>query len=473
MSSGRKKTKLFFMLFLTLPLIAEEKASAILPANNVIPDVPKFSITYQDEDLLCAPTGLIRTKTRKDLVTYECQKRYADVKSQKLKDAEPGVAESRRLKEDVLNKIEQGSTYRVEIPLYDADSPRKARIIAERQLNDRPHGKYLRMLLPAKLYMSVRPQLLKSGEDGEIELKDGGSRAGFFYYYQFDNDMELIVQYEAGLDWDKETPFINALDASDSNRRLSYFALKYIDNTIVVGKFWSAYYDVAGFTDQYMTFGAQASGAFSTGSTNTGRADKMIQFRTDQGSYDAALQFQFKHDALRDWNVDYSYTMAGSLIYKGWKDIKLGASISYANFDGETTEMKDAGIDGDDWSSIVGLTYKNNDFSTHAVLSYMKNHTSDDQGIYFDSAGAELYMRYDIDESFRVAGGGNWLFPKDSDYDGKYSIKNVILSVQYTFGEKNFDDLVYVEVSLPQGKLANGESKDTRIAVGLRYLLDY
>jgi len=456
-----------------LPLVAEEENNNTLPTNAQVPDFPKFSLTHEGHVLECSPTGLIKTKTHKDLVTFECQKSDTAVKSQTLKEVEPGVAETKRLRDEVLNKVVEGVKYSVEIPLYDAHSSTKSRILAQRQLNDKPHGKYLRMLLPAKLYMSIRPQFLKSGEDGDIALKDGGSRAGFFYYYQFNPDLELIFQYEAGIDWDKDTPFINASDASNTNRRLSYFALKYMNNSIVVGKYWSAYYDVAGFTDQFMTFGAQSSGAFSVGSTSTGRSDKMIQFRADKENYHAALQFQFKHDALREWNVDYGYTMAGSLIYKGWEDIKLGASISYARFDEQTTEMIASGIDGDDWSSIVGFTYKKHDFSGHAVLSYMKNHTSDDQGVYFDSAGAELYMRYDIDDSFRVAGGGNWLFPKDNDYEGEYSIKNLIFSLQYTFGEKTFDDMAYLEVSLPHGKLADGDSKDVRVALGLRYLLDY
>ena len=98
---------------------------------------------------------------------------------------------------------------------------------------------------------------------------------------------------------------------------------------------------------------------------------------------------------------------------------------------------------------------------------------SDDQGIYFNGVGAELYMQYDIDESIRIAGGGNWLFPKDDEYKGKYSVNDLILSFQYTFGERTFDDMVYVELSLPNGKFSDGEKKDASIAIGLRYLLDY
>ena len=467
----------FLFVLSVLPLMADKEDSNVLSANSLIPNVPKFSITYLGEALECAPAGLIKSKTRKDLVTYECQKADIDIKSQKTEEAEPGVAEIKRLGKDVKNKIAQGTTYSVVIPLSEAKSPARAGIIAQRQLNNRPYGRYLRMLLPAKLYLSIRPQIANTDDDGELELRNGGSRGGFFYYHQFNNDLELVFHYEAGVDLQDDVSFINASDASNTNRRLSYFALQYMNNSIIMGKFWSAYYDIAGFTDQYIAFGGQTSGAYSGGHSGTpsgtGRADKMIQVRTKQDTYNATLQVQLKHDALRDWHTDYSYTMAGSMIYKGWDDIRLGASINYGKFDSKTPEMVASGIDGDDWSSIVGFTYKKNNFSGHATLSYMKNHTSDDQGIYFDSAGAELYLRYDIDDSFRMAGGGNWLFPKDNDYEGKFSIKNVILSLQYTFGEKNFDDLVYVEVSLPNGKLANGDSKDARIAIGLRYLLDY
>jgi len=472
MLSHRVNTVSFSLLLSLSFLMADEKIDS--PSNNpVIPSVPNFSITYLGDRLLCTPTGLIKTKMHKDLVTYECQKETADVVSKDAEDEMRGHAETERLRNEVKDKIAKGVIYSVEIPLSDASRPTLARIIAERQLNNRPYGEYLTMLLPAKLYMSIRPQLVNSDDDGGLKLQDGGSRAGFYYYYQFDNDVELMFQYEAGLDWDSNTPFINASDASNSNRRLSYFAVTYMDSSMILGKYWSAYYDIAGFTDQFMTFGAQASGAFSAGPSGTGRAEKMIQFRKEHDIYDATAQVQIRHDALRGWDTDYAYTVAGSFIYKGLDEMRVGASINYGKFDDITPQMQDVEIDGDDLSTILGITYKSGKFGVNSVLSYMQNHTLDDQGVYFDSVGAELYMRYDIDESFRVAGGGNWLLPEDSDYEGKYNIKNIILSLQYTFGEKTFDDMVYMELSLPNGRLANGESKDARIAIGLRYLLDY
>lgn len=157
--------------FLALPLIAD---------NDFIPNVPEFSITFQDEALLCTPTGLIKTKTHKEFVTYQCQKAYTNDMSQRAQNVEPGHAEIKRLSKNVQNKIAQGTIYTVEIPLHDAKSPTKSRIIAELQLNNMPYGKYLRMLLPAKFYLSLRPQFANSGNDEKMEFRSGGSRGGFF-----------------------------------------------------------------------------------------------------------------------------------------------------------------------------------------------------------------------------------------------------------------------------------------------------
>jgi hypothetical protein len=469
---------LFLVVSTVLPLMADKADSNItlVQSESLIPNVPELSITYLGEALTCSPTGLIKQKSHKDLVTYRCQGEYSDYVSKKKREEQRGNDETRRLADQIKQKMDKGAVYSVQIPIDLAKRPARASLIAQRQLNDRPYGKYLRMLRPAKLYVSIRPQLANSGDDGKIELRNGGSRGGFFYYHQFKNDLELALHYEAKADFDSHTPFIDTADASDSHRRLSYFMLKSGSNSIVLGKYWSAYYDIASFTDRYMAYGAQASGAFNSGTdggpSGTGRVDRMIQISSRKEAYDATLQFQFKHDALRDFNTDYHYTVAGSFIYKGWDKIRLGASLDYGKFDAITSQMKDFGIDGNDLSSIMGVTYKKDDYGINAVFSYTKNHMSDDQGTYFDAVGTEFYMHYDIEENYRIAAGGNWLIPRDDKYDGKYSIKNLLLSFQYTFGKKTFDDMIYMEVSLPNGKLANGKSRDVSVAIGLRYLLD-
>lgn len=471
-------TGVLFAGFSTMiPLTLSAKNNNVLVQDdNIIPDVPKFSITYLDEALVCSPLELIKTKSHKDFVTYKCSKKNVPSVSKKKENEKRGVDETSRLTKAVKEQIEQGSVHTVQIPLSSAHNPIQSQLIAEQQLKDRPHGKYIRMFLPAKIYLSLRPQLTNSGNDRKMELRNGGSRGGFFYYHQFNNDLELRLQYEAKVDRDKDTPFINASDTSDSSRRLSYFALTSGKHSIIAGKYWSAYYDIASFTDRFMAYGAHAGGAFNGGTdgspSGTGRADMMLQARTKQEMYDATMQVQFRHDARRNFDTDYLYTAAGSFIYKGWENIKAGASFAYGEFDERTSKMGSFGIDGNDLAAIAGVAYSENALSINTTLSYSKNHMSDDQDNYFDALGAELYIRYDFDEGYRLAAGGNWLIPRDNDYEDEYSVRDLIFSFQYTFGEKTFDDLVYIEASLPSGELANGEKRDSSITMGIRFLLD-
>ena len=469
-------TKKIILLFTLTTLILTAKT------NSTVPDVPEFSMTYLGEALVCSPDGLIKTKTHKDQVTYQCSKMYTSSMGEKKEEEKRGADETRRLASQVKGQIAKGNTYSVQIPLYEASNPERAKLLAKRQLENKPYGKYLRMFLPAKIYLSIRPQLANTGNDGNWELLNGGSRGGFFYYYQFNDDLELAFHYEAKVNLQDNTPFINTSENSLA-RRLSYLLLKSGKYSIIAGKYWSAYYDIAGITDQYMAYGAQASGAFNAGTdgspSGTGRAERMLQARIDQELYEATLQVQFKHDAISNFDTNYSYTAAVSFTYKGWENVKVGASVAYGKFDNITSEMLSIGITGNDWSSIIAAEYKKENFSVNATFSYTKNHNNDDQGIYFDSIGAELYMRYDIDDSIRLAGGGNWLIPKDTYYyqdddsysKSRYSIQDLIVSLQYTFGEKTFDDLVYLEFSFPHGKLSDGEKRNTSVAVGLRYLL--
>lgn len=66
--------------------------------------------------------------------------------------------------------------------------------------------------------------------------------------------------------------------------------------------------------------------------------------------YAATLQVQLKHDSLQDFNTDYSYTMAGSLIYKRWEDIRMGTSFAYGKFNDIPSQMQTLSIDGHNFS---------------------------------------------------------------------------------------------------------------------------
>jgi len=446
--------------------------------NLPIPNLPSINIVYDANKLTCYPIKLIKKKFHKDRVQYYCID--SDIKLSKSEfvddiDREHGQIDTERLINDVKEKVDQGNKYKVDILLSDATSGRWVGFFLKRELKEKSQlSKIIDEFLPTKYYLSLRPQLANNGDQKGLKCRDGGSRGGFFYYREFENDIEIMFQYEAGIDFNGDVPFINITNGDNSTRRLSYISLMYGDFSIVFGKYWSVYYDIAGFTDYYMAFGVQASGAFNNSSdgsnSGTGRPDRVVQLKTTQDIYNVSLQFQPTHPSSEDIDSDYSYGIAGSTIYKYSDFLRVGASISYVKFNDITQAMNSIGIDGDDQAYIVGFIYKRERYSINSTFSYTKNHMNDDRGYYLDTMGAELYLRYDISDMVRLVGGGNWMIPANDDYQGEYRVRTNIISLQYTFGTKNFDDLIYIELSAPRGRLANGDELDISLAIGLRYL---
>ena len=462
--------------------------STLIKKEEKVPDVPSFSMKYNGDMLECFPNRLIRKKTHKNTIEYRCVKKYIAASStadmEISGDEQRGRDETKRLRQDVEDRMKTGRVTTVEISEGDARRPWMASYVAKRKLENRFYAKYIKWMLPAKFYISLRPQLAGlAGSPEETKLHDGGSRAGFFYYYRFDNDIDLTLQYEGKIDWTNGGRFINLSDTSNTLRRLSYLSLDYKKQTLLLGKYWSAYYDIAGWTDHFMAYGAQASGAFNSSSdgsgSGTGRADEMLQAHSVVGDFHTTLQYQKRHNGQFGMDTDYLYGVAASTIYKGWSDygFQFGLSAAYARFVEITPLLSSLGITGSDQSYIAGFSYRKKKFLVNAVLSYSKNHMNDDQGIYFDGVGAELYAHYDFTDSIRFAGGFNWLNPRESEYQSEYqseySVKKGIFSLQYTFGKKTFDDLFYLEVALPHGRSANGESYKTSTAFGMRYRLDF
>ena len=458
---------LFSLLMFCSPLIASTSISSD-DAVSLPPNTPSFYIREGWVKLKCIPKEMIIKKGSSDRVKYHCMQNHLynaqESSSDQSKEAR-GREETERMREKVRDKVDVGAIYNI----------RRNQFIAKQQIMQSSNNKIVHLLLPAKLYVSFRPQISGDGEE-HLKLRDGGSRGGFFYYHQFTYDIGLMLQYEASINFANDKSFINLSDASNSSRRLSYLSLEYHDSSIILGKYWSPYYAIAGFTDYFMAYGSSASGAFNNHSdgsaSGTGRSDTTLQLRTKREKYDVAIQVQPDHNASDSLSMHYDYTLSSSLIYKDWMGMKLGLAFVYGNFDRVTDDMYMQGIDGNEQSYIAGVSYSVEKIDLSAIVTYSKNHISDDQGYYFDALGAELYMHYDYSESIRIAYGVNWLAPVDDNYKGDFNIKKHIISLQYTFGKKTFDDLVYIELLLPYGRRANGEQNDASLAIGLRYLFD-
>ena len=468
-----------------LPLSAKEApkiTSLLSDKEEKVPNVPTFSLDFKGESLTCYPIRYNDKHFYERQIKYRCIRKdikLADTEiSEVLSDGEAtGQEETKRFQEEIKSKRNIGTIYTVNIPERYARTPWRARNVAERELRSGFFHRYLAWLLPAKFYLSARPQYAGTNDGQDMKFRDGGSRGGFFYYYVFGDDYELTFQHEAKINWSDISSFVNVSNNSDSTRRLQYVSLAKGDISFLAGKYWSPYYDIAGMTDRFMAYGSESSGAYNAsgdgGASGTGRSNSALQVHIgERDNFSARFQLQPTHHPNDGINSDYAYGLAGNIIYSGWSNMKAGASIAYGKFDEITAEMQDIGIDGNELSYTVGISYRWKDLSANGVLSYSRNHMNDDQGTYFDGIGAELYLCYDFGESIRFACGGNWLKPRDDDYSGQYTMKKSIFSLQYTFGRKTFDDLVYVEVSIPKGELASGDAMEPSVAVGLRYLFN-
>jgi len=191
--------------------------------------------------------------------------------------------------------------------------------------NDYYYGKRLRWLLPAKFYISLRPQYAKmAGNKESGHFRNAGSRAGFFYYYGFDNGFDLTLQYEGNVNKENK------------------------------GKYWSAYYDIAGLTDYFMAYGAQASGAYNNSgdgsASGMGRTDRMLQVHFAFGDFESTLRYQFVYVSPEGVDGKFSYRLGGSLYYEGWKESgwHAGAAFAYAKYEEISASMRQLGITGDD-----------------------------------------------------------------------------------------------------------------------------
>ena len=444
--------------------------------NSTLPNVPSFSFFYKEKNLQCKAEKIIKKRNHRDFIQYSCKSEDTSTVEEGTFFANEGRSESERLRTDIKNNGLRSMIYTVQLSSKDAHRPRILATTAYRQLEHKFDGELLDRLLPARFYISFRPQLANSGVESEMKYRNAGSRAGFYYYHLFNNEMELMTQYEAKIKNNDDKAFIDFSDLSNSNTRLGYVSLKYEDYSILYGKYWSAYYDVADFTDYFKAYGKQGTGAFNNGGdgseSGTGRVANMIQLHVKKESYTITAQYQFSHDASNNLDTNYQYSTGASFVYNGFENIQLGTAFSYAKFYEITPLLKGLGIEGHDQAYIIGMTYKKDKFVVNGIFSYTKNHMNDDQGIYFDSVGAEFYMHYDVSKNIRVAGGGNWLIAHDTDYAGNFSIKKGLLSFQYTFGKATFDDLIYLEVAFSHGNLANGDALKPTVAIGLRYLFD-
>ena len=329
----------------------------------------------------------------------------------------------------------------------------------------------------------------RSTGGGDFALTDGGSRMGLDGHYQLFPKLKVFGRAEYGLNLLDELDFL--IDGKDSApegeegarffKRLLYVGVEIPGNFLTIGKNWSTYYKVAGFTDRFAGTGGDASGTYNAGTdggaTGTGRADSVLQTRLHFGKLSELfgikpinVNFQLQQGEpvpLVD-GAEYGTAVGLSGVYQLKSHLALGLAYNIAQInDLDDPDIRKAGLDGDAEAFLVGLRQFGDKWYLGTVVSRLLNQETTDEGKYFDGWGWEVYGQYQLREKIWLTGGWNYLRPDSDRLSGDYEIKYGVIGLRYS--HDGFQNMVYANFKFDEGRLSDGEELDNVFTIGIRW----
>lgn len=341
----------------------------------------------------------------------------------------------------------------------DADSSNSSGIIATLKDTLTPYG-------------SLRVRVVSTS--GASEIQNGSSRIGLRIRREVSPSFAIIGRAEVQVNLVDDPTILTLGDSTGSelvteeNARTFSTRLGWLGfdmgraGRLTLGKQWSAYYDVAGWTDQYYVFGATSVGVFTGGTDGgafgTGRAEQALVWRNDFGRWTVGLQFQVKGESSQN-----AQSIGASLRARVTDWLTLGIAFNAAGLS-DVEGVDDVVLFSDDPRSIVvGLQIDKGRLKLAATYADQRQNElgniGDDLAL-FDSTGFELYARYGLDDRFGLIGGGNWRDSDDDALNASADIEHYFLGFDWHFHEKSF---AYI-----QGRIAEKRNTDALVA-GLRY----
>ncbi|HQK87786.1 MAG TPA: porin, partial [Acidobacteriota bacterium] len=228
--------------------------------------------------------------------------------------------------------------------------------------------------------------------NGQTEIADRFSRLGLNGRVPLADGYAFFGQLELGVNVVNQNPeLVTGGDSGGAygegsqavKSRIGRVGVETPVGTFTWGKQYSPYYDVAGLTDMFFTFGSEASGAFGTGDggiAGTGRSEKAFQYRHRLGPVHVGAQVQNR--ARTGENVRYADTygfMAGLDVTPSFT---VAAAFNKVR-DGVDKPEPNQPKKGDQ-AFIVGGRWARGHFQLAADYAASLNHEVDDQGVYFN-----------------------------------------------------------------------------------------
>ncbi|XWO13370.1 Gram-negative porin [Candidatus Hepatincola sp. Pdp] len=307
-------------------------------------------------------------------------------------------------------------------------------------------------------YIDIRAGNKSSGTDvdyGKIGIEDNSSRLTIDGKKTVNQDIKVVSQFEWGFNSQEEES-----DHGDMfNNRLAYAGMesdKY--GTALVGKQWSVFYDVAGWTDMYASTGGEALGVYefdSGGFSGRGRADQAATYRKTFGGLTVGLQAQGYDDAgwggvgdqptPDDEALTRNYGVGGSLVYKLTNTLQIGASYYYTDVE-KNSELATP-VDSNDLNqhaAVIGIKYDGGIFGIAVDASELKNAFRYGE----NSFAIESYLtaKYSSNGSYIYAGNNTLIGDTDDGHNNDINylaigfVQNIMDDGSfYVYGEYRYD----------------------------------
>ena len=274
-------------------------------------------------------------------------------------------------------------------------------------------------------------------------------------------------------------------DGRTLNPRLYYVAIDSPYAFASFGKNWSSYYKVAGMTDRFAVFGGDTAGVFNAGTdggaSGTGRADGVLQTRLYLDifkglrlkPFNLNVQYQRHQPIPLVENTDFGDQFGTSALFETEAGWGFGVAYNLSRVDDpDAPQIVAAGLDGDDQALAVSTRWSGERWYASLVWARQDNHAANDQNLYVDGTGVELYAQWEFHRRWWLVAGGNWFKADDQDPQaGRYEVDKKIIGLRRTID--SFNRMFYLEYQLNDGSGFYGERSDNELTVGLRWDFGY
>ncbi|WP_274474657.1 porin [Mangrovimonas aestuarii] len=301
-----------------------------------------------------------------------------------------------------------------------------------------------------KPYSSFRGHLAYYND--EIEIQENASRIGFDlavlkektrFFVRVNLGVNLFkgpVQFN--VDANTNSGFLTVRDEQSRQvftSRLGYLGIEFEKYGILsIGKQWSVYYDVSGYTDWFNVFGGQGSATYVAqsdgGDSGTGRANQAIIHRFSWWKLAFGSQLIFNNTINNNLIDGFGF----SLQFKPIEGLSIGSAFIKRNLADPAEELV-LGLNGDSQYWTVGASFMNDKLELGFVYANQKNGDytetvvqSELVSAVFDAEGIEFYAKFKKPK-YSILAGYNYYDPKVSDLpiDSEYNIKYFILGAEY------------------------------------------